>query len=195
MNKLVIGLVGKQGSGKGTFIELLKNELGPQNIDHIKSGTGGVLEAFVRIAEIPVTRENLQKMAVGLREYFGDDFISEAVGAKIRKSRNSIAIFDAVRWRCDERVVKGFRRNVIVFMDANKELRFKRLKNRLRGDEKELTWEQFEKAEVASTEIEIDDIGLRADFHVINDDSLDSLRLEVKFFCKKYQLLNGRFVS
>lgn len=190
MDKFVIGLVGKQGSGKGTFIELLKKELGSQNIEHVKSGSGGVLEAFVKIAEIPVTRENLQKMARGLREYFGDDFISEAVGTKIRKSTADIAIFDAVRWRCDEMVVKRFPGNVLVFIDTDKEIRFQRLRNRPRGDEKELTREQFEKAELASTEIEIEDISSRANFHVINDDSLSSLAIEVKYFAKKYKLFN-----
>lgn len=188
MDKVVIGLVGKQGSGKNTFVEYLKKELPNKRIEQVRSGSGGVLDAFLNIAGVPVVRENQQKMAKGLREYFGDDFISEAVGSKIRKTNADIVFFDAVRWRSDESVVRKFSKHILVFIHADKDIRFERLVNRLRGDEKELTREQFEKAELASTEVEIDSISLSADFSIVNNESIDALVSDVKFFIDKFGL-------
>ena len=191
MNGVVVGVIGKQCSGKGTVIECLKHILKNKRIDHVKSGSGGILDDFLKSAGSPITRENQQKMAAGLRKYFGDDFISNTAGDRIRKSFADVAIYDAIRWEYDEKMIRSFNWSLILAVDADKELRFHRCKNRPRGDEKDLTREQFEKAEVASTEIEIDRIAKRADFTILNNEGLDSLELDVEFFCKKHGLLYG----
>ena len=189
MEKTAIGLLGKQGAGKGTFVELLsKQVLRQKTFDHIRTGSGGIIDDFLEIAKWPLTRENKQEYAKRLRERMGDNFIAEVAGIKISDSRADIVIFDAIRWQWDERVLRRFKRNFMVFIDADKEIRFHRLRARARGEERDLTQEQFEKAELASTEIEIDDISRRADFMIVNNGTIDSLLLDIKFFIKKSEL-------
>lgn len=182
--RIVIGLVGKQGSGKGYFIEVLQMLLSGR-ITKVKSG--GILIDLLKILNLPVTRQNLQKMVNCLKDNFGGDIISKAVYARILATDSEVIIFDAVRWKSDEEMIRRFENGLIVYIDTEKEIRYQRLKNRgEKEDERGLGREKFEKAELDSTEIDIPDIGSRADVVITNNGTENEFAGQIRDFCSKY---------
>lgn len=183
MNRIVIGLTGKQGSGKNTFIQNVIKVFPHKSVDRITSG--GILVDVLKILNIVITRHNLQELAKYLRIGFGDDIISSAVRLRIISSEADIVIFDGVRWQSDVDMVRSFPEGIIVYIQTDKEVRYQRLRNRgEKEDENNLSREEFEKAEVASTEVEIDNIGRRANFILANNGGEELFLEAIKNFCK-----------
>ena len=184
MSKIIIGLLGKQGSGKGYFTEVLQVLL-PGQVVRIRSG--GILVDLLKMLNLPNTRQNLQKMVNCLKDNFGGNIISESVYARILSTEGDIIIFDAVRWKSDEEMVRRFKDGRIVYIDTEKDIRYQRLKDRgEKEDEKSLGRDKFEKAELDSTEIDIPDIGSRADVVITNNGTEDEFIDKVRDFCAKY---------
>lgn len=181
--RIIVGLVGKQGSGKGYFIEVLQVLL-PGQIAKVRSG--GILIDLLKILNLPVTRQNLQDIVNCLKDKFGGDIISKAVYASILATDSEIIIFDAVRWKSDEEMIRRFENGMLVYVDTEKELRYQRLKNRgEKEDEKGLARDKFEKAELDSTEIDISDIGSRADVILTNNGTEGEFTDQIRDFCAK----------
>ena len=182
MAKLVIGIIGKQGSGKNTFVESVAQVLPKTYVRHIKSG--GILVDVLKTLALPVTRQNLQALAESLKNTFGQNIISKAIFTKIVNSKADVVIFDAVRWKSDEEMLRQFPGSQLVFIATKKEIRYQRLRNRNeKEDENDLSWEQFEQSESASTEIEIDEISTRADFVLTNNGTESDFLAQVRSFC------------
>ena len=189
MSKVVIGLVGKQGSGKGSFVEQLRAVAPKISMEQIKSG--GILIDLLKKINTPITRENLQNVADWLKNDVGPNSIAEAMVIRINKSQADVIIYDAIRWKCDVEVVRRYSKNVIVYINSDKDIRYERLKNRgEKENEHGLSREDFEKAELTSTEIEVDELGSRADFTILNNGSLDGLKGNISYFAVHYGLFN-----
>jgi dephospho-CoA kinase len=186
---LVIGLVGRQGSGKNTFVEAVSKFMPNKSLAHVKSGS--ILIEILKILSLPITRENLQALPQALKDCFGANIISRAIFERIINTKADIVFFDAVRWQSDVDMLRQFPDNLLVYIDTDKEVRYLRLKDRKeKEDENELPREQFEKAEIASTEVEIGNIGYRADVILINNGTEEDFYSRVKIWCGRLNIMN-----
>ncbi len=175
--KFIIGLVGENGGGKGTFAEFLV-ALGAENhtpIDRVRSSD--VLKETLKIWDLPFTRENLQKVAVTMVTTFGENALSNAVRDRIEASTAPIIISDAIRWKADERLIRSYEKHLLVYITADPKLRYERMRARKEKlGEDTMTFEQFSKDEQARTERDIPEIGARADVRVTNNGSAEDLK-------------------
>jgi dephospho-CoA kinase len=180
----VIGLVGEKGAGKDTFVQILQKKLSSKNIAHIRFSDH--FKETLKIWSIPITRDNLQKLGVIMSEGYGSSTVSDAVFSRIKNLKADIVCLDGVRWKSDVELVRIFPKNFLVYITANPNLRFKRLKQRgEKVDEINLTFTRFMKEEKAKNEILIPKFGMKADFKILNEGTLEEFEQKVDKFIQK----------
>ncbi len=180
----VLGLVGEKGSGKETFTIFLE-ELAPnKKIAHIRFSD--LLKETLEDWSLPQTRENLQKLAVVLNTGFGEGTLSHAICERVKNTQAEIIVIDGVRWDSDVELVRTFDKNFLIYITADLETRFERLKKRgEKQDEETTSFEQFKKEEQAPNEILISQIGSKADFKLENNGSFEELKTKIADLYKK----------
>jgi dephospho-CoA kinase len=177
---VVIGIVGEKGAGKGTFVRYFK-ELSKKKISDIRFSD--LLKQTLDLWDLPGTRENYQKMAVAMRDMFNRDALTHATHKKIAQMDAEIVLVEGVRWLTDEKMIRSFPKNRLVYISASPKLRFERLKKRNeKVGENNTTFARFSKEEQAENELLIPAIGKRADFKVDNTGSFEDLKEQVKQF-------------
>jgi dephospho-CoA kinase len=182
--KLIIGLVGSKGSGKGTFTPLLRKIAHSHHIELIK--TVDILFDTLDMWDMDASRENLQKLAISMTQTFGGDAITRAIAHKIERSKADVVIIDSMRLQSDVEAMRDHK-GIIVYIQASPKVRFERLINRNeKVGEAEMTYEQFMQEELAATEVLIPEIGAQADFIINNEGSFKEFENQVKDFSKNY---------
>lgn len=180
--KMVIGVTGENGAGKGTFIKILDELLPDYTVERISSGDllGDILDLF----DIPRTRENLQKLPVALEGEYGKGIVSEGVGNRILSSRADIVVFDGIRWDSDVQLVNH---SPLVYVTADTKLRHERVVDRAeKAGESAVSFEEFKEQGKALTEVNIKRIGEEfADIRIDNNGTEFDLSAQVREFIKK----------
>lgn len=185
--KLIIGLVGEKGGGKETFGELLISLLPNKRICHIRFSD--LLAETLNLWSIPKTRQNLQKIAVAMKDEFGVNTLPDALFDKINQVECDIVLLDGVRWESDVKLVRNFKENVLVYVTADLMVRYNRIRKRNeKAFEDATSFEQFMKEEKAENELLIPKIGHEADFMAINNTSVEDLKKQIQHFISQYQL-------
>lgn len=167
---LVIGLVGKISAGKGAIAEHLADRY-----DASVYRFSDVLKDLLQRLHLPDTRENLQNLGVVLRGAFGDGVLATALGEDIKKDEAEVIVVDGIRYENEVRMLRGFENNVLIFVTAPVEVRYKRATGRGTRGEKGLSLKEFKKLDNRETERLIDTIGKKADIRIENTGSLKEL--------------------
>lgn len=179
---LIIGLTGQKGSGKGTFVELVRAAL--PDVRVVRIASSDILKETLRTWDIAPSRKALQDLAIIMNAHFGEGTLSHAVEARIAQTDAEVIIFDGIRWAADERLVRSFPNNLMVYVHADLEIRFARTKARgEKSDDMTATREQFVAEESAKTELLIPEIGARADVHITNNGTREEYEKEVARIC------------
>lgn len=175
----LIGLIGEQGSGKSKFIELLQACLPEEQIGCVRSSD--ILAESLNALGILRSRENYTKHVLMIEKEYGTGTLAEEVYRRLIKLPTKKRIWDGVRLTHDVRVIRRFQDSLLVYVTADRETRYQRVK--ARGDkfgEKELTFDEFIAHEEFFTEKDIPIIGAKADVPPIyNDSSLEAYRQKV----------------
>jgi len=132
VTRLVIGLVGDIGSGKGTVADYLE-----KRYKFHKHTVSDYIRSEARKRHIHPTRENLEKLSERLRAKYGRAYFIEKVIQKVEKDGDEKVCIDGIRLASDVKLVKNhFKHCVkIFFVTAPTKLRFERMKKRGRpGD-------------------------------------------------------------
>ncbi|MDO8503419.1 MAG: hypothetical protein Q7S60_01890 [bacterium] len=184
-NKLIIGLVGEKGGGKGAFTEVLREVASGREITHIQFRD--VIQETLELWGIPATRQNLTKLAVAMTSTF-EDAITHATFRKADSVESDIIIFDGIRWQGNIDGLRQLPNNVLVYVTADPEIRYQRAKARKeKVGEGSLTFEEFMKEEQLKTELLIPQIGRTADFTIKNNGTLEEFKNQVKDFYREVQ--------
>ena len=175
----VIGLVGEKGSGKETFTIFLEEIASSKKIAHIRFSD--LLKDTLNYWSLPQTRENLQKLAVVMNTGFGEGSLSHAICEQIKNIDAEIIVVDGVRWESDVTLIRTFDKNYLIYITADLDKRFERLKKRgEKTDEGTTSLEQFKKEEQALNEILISQIGSNADFKIENNGTFEQLKEKIE---------------
>ena len=171
MEKLYIGLVGKPGSGKETVAEIIRRYNPPETkIGHHRFSD--VIYEIAALLYLPKTREVGQKIAVGLRDNISKDVLSNAVKQRIANDVSDIVILDGIRWWPDVEMLRSFPNNFLLYIVADPEKRFERLKKRVEKEgDKFKTWEKFLEEDGAENERYVEEIGKTADYPPLYNNS------------------------
>lgn len=177
-SKLVIGLTGEKGSGKETFYQTLK-KLTKKKIVQLRFGD--ILAETLRLWDIPTTRRNLQQLAIVMNKGFGLGTLTHAMEKRIEKEEADIIIIDGVRWLDDAKMIRKQPNNKLIYITADVKIRYLRLKEKSdKVKEMGISFAQFMREEKIKTEIDIPKIGKKADIKIVNNETLDKLKSEIK---------------
>lgn len=172
---LIIGLVGRQGSGKGTTAKILVERYGATTVRY-----SDLLREILDILAIDVTRENLVELSETLRATFGEDIFAYAVDHRIRKTGAQLVVVDGIRRVDDIAALESLPHFRLVEVTASARQRFDRMK--MRGEkmrERDMTWDEFVMEEIAPTENSISTIASRAWKSIDNAGSVEELTRQV----------------
>lgn len=183
MSKVVIGLIGEKGSGKGTVADYLIEKYGA-----VHYGTSKILRRTLEDLHVPITRDNLVKLALVLKEGYGPSVIIDSLIQDMEKNGSNVIIADGIRMHGD---VEPFRKKYgqnfcLVYVTADLKLRYERTKARKQNDgEGEATFQQFLEEEGRLTEVSIHEIGKDAEFTLNNNGTESELKKQVDEMMKK----------
>lgn len=151
MPKLILGLVGQAGCGKGTAADLLRNEYGA---DYIRFS--GILGEILEKLSIEKSRESFSKLSGGLRREFGEDILSYAVERAALSSEKDLVVIDGIRRPEDVVALEPLPYFKLVSIAVPAKIRYERMKKRgEKATESQMTWEDFLKEEQFPTEVTI----------------------------------------
>lgn len=161
----IIGLVGRQGSGKGTVAKILQEKHGAV-LFRFSAILGDILD---RVA-IEKTRENLIKISEALRDKFGEDVLAYAIEKDAATTEADLVVIDGIRRPEDITALEPLQQFVLVHVDAPAELRYQRILGRSeKPGESTVSYEDFLKVEnTAPTEITIPSVEARANVTIDN---------------------------
>ena len=168
--KLVIGLVGKNGSGKTTVSKRIQDNYGGK--EHRFSQ---ILMDILDRLYLPHERTYLQKLGKSLRAELGPDVIANAFKKDLEKEQSDLLIVDGIRYENEVALLKGFENSCLIFVTAPPETRYERCVARGEKGEEKMTYEKFLENEEAETEKRIEMIGKGADYAIDNSGTLDEL--------------------
>lgn len=177
---LLIGLVGEKGSGKETFGNLLMEIVKDKKIIRIRFSD--ILNYTLKLWDLDSTRENLQNLAIAMDGAYGAGTLSQAIAKQIKDSSADIVILDGIRWKSDVDLLKSFPKNILVYITADLDIRYHRLKLRREKKDEAKSYEQFMREEKAQNELQIPQIGFGADVKIENNGSLEELKTQVQEF-------------
>jgi dephospho-CoA kinase len=175
MSKKIIALTGQMASGKDVTKKYLEQKYGAQSVKFSQ-----ILRDVLQRLTIPLERENLQLLSTILRQNFGEDLLARNIAEDAKKASSNIVILDGVRRLADIEYAKKLGEFVLIKIEADPEIRYKRmvLRNENQGDG-EKTFEQFMKEHEAETEISIPAIMSLATYSLDNNGSIEDLYKQI----------------
>ncbi len=172
MNKILIGLVGRKGAGKGTAAKMLAAQYGATLFRF-----SDPLRTLLTILHLPIDREHLVALSEALRTAFGEDILLRALLADAEKADASLIVLDGIRRIEELPLLESMEHFSLISIEATLETRHARSANRGENTgEQQMSLETFEKTENASTETTIPAVEARATFHAENNGTPDALR-------------------
>ncbi|MDO8618750.1 MAG: hypothetical protein Q7R49_02265 [Candidatus Daviesbacteria bacterium] len=179
--KKVIGLVGEKGSGKQTFVNFLKDIATDLKISQVRFSD--ILAQTLLIWDLPVTRSNLQKLSIAMNDTFGEKTLAHAAEFNIATDTADVIILDGARQKEQIEMIKAQIGSVLIYITAERDLRYKRLKKRSeKVGETGLSFEQFMKEEEVKTETEIPKLGKKAEIKIENNGTLQDFKEKIQAF-------------
>jgi len=167
---LVIGLTGRMGAGKGTAAEHLKKKYKARQFVY-----SDILADALRRLHIEVTRANLQALGKCLREGMGKEVLVDAMKGDLETAKDKVLLVDGLRYINEVEMLRKFKDNILIFVDAPAEQRYERLRKRAQKGEGSMTLKQFKEREGAATEKELGALKKMADCVIENTGSVKEL--------------------
>lgn len=175
MEKIILGLVGEISSGKGTITKYLTDKY-----DASSYRFSTMLRDILDRLYMEQSRENMQKLSTMLRENFGEDALAKVMSEDAKKDDNKIIVIDGVRRLGDIKYLSQLPEFKLVFIKADIKKRYERIiKRQENPDEKNKTFEEFEKDHQGEADAKIKDLENHADVVINNDGDLEELHKQV----------------
>jgi len=175
MNKRIIGFVGKQGAGKDTCTDYLREKYGA-TIFKFSTPMKDCLERL----NLPATRENLILFSKVTRETFGQDLYAKIMALDATNADDTLITINNIRRSGDISALKNMPEFTLIAIDAPARIRYGRiLVRKEKEDENNMTWEQFEAYERAETESTIPEVMAQAVSTIDNSGTLEELRVRL----------------
>ena len=167
----IIVVIGENGAGKDTFTLFFRAAATPHSVAKVRFSD--VLAQTLNLWGIPLTRSNLQNLAIIMDKQYGKGSVTRATETRIKKQKADSVVVEGIRWKTDVPMIRAFKNSVIVYVTAHAKTRFERMKVRAeKEDEAKKTYEQFEREDAAGTELDIPEIGAGADVRIENNGTL-----------------------
>ncbi len=189
---MIIGVTGYLASGKDTVGDMLVEK------KFVTFSCSDYLREVVKKRKLEITRDNLVEVGNELREKHGSGFLADELVKKIKECQKEKDNFVIESIRTVQEV-KTFQENfddfILVFVDADPKIRYKRAKSRLREKEHINSFKEF----IESEKREMDDkeetnkqqlhkCKELAEIVINNDSSIEDLKKEVSELLVQLQI-------
>ena len=175
MSKVIMGFCGHISSGKGTICEYIKNKYNAETVMFSQS-----MRDILNRLYLDVSRANLQKISLVLREGFSQDIFAQVVSGDAAKSSANLVCVDGIRRPKDIEYLQKLPNFYLIKIEVDLNTRWQRLVNRSQNEgDATKSLEQFKAEEMAETEILIDEVGKNASFIIDNNGDFASLYKQI----------------
>lgn len=183
--KVIFGLVGEMGSGKGTVAKYIKEKYDGGHYSYSMIARD-VLDRLY----LEHIRENTSGISTVLRNKFGDDLFARVMSKDVEKDSKEIVVVDGVRTPADIEYLKKIATVTLLYIETDIQSCYERiLKRQDKPDDSSKTFEKFEEEHTLETETRIKNIKQHADFVIDNNGTKE------KLFQKIDNIINGDIIK
>jgi len=172
MPKIIIGIVGRNGSGKDSVADYLVEKYAARKLvfsDMLREA----LSIFVD--NDMIGRVDMAWLATEMRKRYGEGVLASGMRKRVLSSREDIVVLSGLRDSGELEMLRSFEDNCLIAIDAKAETRWKRLQGRNNKADDVVSFEEFMKRENLETEKGIVDLITKADYLINNDGTQEEL--------------------
>ncbi|MSR85203.1 hypothetical protein EXS71_02070 [Candidatus Uhrbacteria bacterium] len=182
MAKLIIGLVGQAGCGKGTATDILREQYGAGYYRF-----SAILENILDQLALDHTRENFTKLSEISRQTFGEDVLSYALEKQAVTAQEDVVIVDGIRRLEDLAALEPLPHFKLIAIEVPVEVRYQRVIGRgEKAGEKNMTMKEFLEQEKFPTEVTIPAVMKRATKTISNAGTRKEFEKEIHDMMKEF---------
>ena len=175
MAKLILGITGEMGGGKGTIAKHIMLE--HKGSVH-KFST--VLRDMLDRAHIEQTRENIQTLSTIMRKSFGEDLLAKAMYHDTVSDECELVIIDGVRRMTDITYLKELPHFKLIYIEADMQNRYERIVKRGENpNDSKKSFTDFQRDHESESELQIKDLKNYANYIIENDGTYAELYKQV----------------
>lgn len=175
MAKIILGLAGEIGSGKGTIAKYIAEKY---NGTAYRFST--MLRDLLKRIYLKDTRENMQKISTIIRQNFGEDALAKVMYEDVGKDKRDFIVADGIRRLADIKYLKELPGFKLVYVETGLKERYERVKMRGENpDDSNKTLDQFKKEHEEEADLQIRDLKKHADFFVNNNGTTGDLYAQI----------------
>lgn len=165
-SKLVIGVTGRIGSGKSSFIQEALRQFPFAE----RFATGDILKETLTLWGLPRRRDLLVKLSSLLRRELGPDVIVDEMRRRIEESTSPLIFIDGVRGAKVYSLMREYPGSILVAITADAAVRYERVAHRAeKPDEALMTLEEFSNLEEKGFQHQMQELEEQADVCIANN--------------------------
>ncbi len=176
--RIVLGLVGMPGAGKGTFRDVA------QKMGYPVVVMGDEIREEAKLRKLKPTPENIGMIMLKLREVKGPAAVAKRCIPKIEKTKEKVVVEGIRSLHEIEEFRKHFPNFTLVAIHASPETRFQRLFQRKRSDDPK-GWKTFMERDLRELSIGIGAAIATADYMIVNEGSKAQLKRKTREILKE----------
>lgn len=175
MHKIIIGLSGEMGSGKGTVAHYLSDKY-----RFSKFRMSDMLRDILERLHLEESRENMSKTSSMIRDTFGQDIMSKNIVLDAQAGEKDVVV-DGIRREEDIVHLRKLKNFFLVYIEVDERLRYNRLVARAEnaGDATK-TFEEFQKEQQLDADSRITSLKKNAYCMINNDGDMAKLYRRVE---------------
>jgi dephospho-CoA kinase len=150
MSKIIIGITGTLGAGKGTIVDYLVKNKG---FIHF-SAREDVINKEIEKRVLPITRDNMVLVANDLRKNYGPSYVAEEL-FKMAQNSEKNCVLESLRTAGEIESLKKKGKFFLFAVNAEQKTRYNRVQERKNAQSDNVSFEKFTEQE--ETEMKSDD--------------------------------------
>ncbi len=174
MTKKIIGLVGETGAGKDAFCKIAKKIDSSILLLRFSQPLSSALGLFFN----EIKKEDQQWLVNSLRDRFGEDILMKGVARKIENATEDVIFLNGVRVKEEADFIRSLG-GIIVYITTSPQKRWERIQNRGEKGDDNVSYEKFLKIDSERPEMQVKEIGKKADKLIDNSGTLEDLEERV----------------